>query len=1089
MKYIYWIAALPILLIKPGFSQDKVHQSLPLQATETIEFTVDEATWMSVDISPDGSTLVFDLLGDLYILPSKGGEASRIIGGISFESQPRYSPDGSTILFLSDRSGVENLWLANKDGSNPRALSKDSTTKTKPQRMASPSWTADGKYVLVSKSRPPEETFAVFMYHKDGGTGIRIGSPPPEKKIAPDGRRIQAPNRLGAAASLDNRFIYYAERQGRFNYNAQFPIWQIIRFDRDTGETATITNAPGSAMRPVISPDGKHLVYGTRFRTETALRVRNLDTGKERWLTHSVTRDDQESQASRDTLPGYVFTPDGNALIVPVHGKLHRIDFETGASTQIPFIARVAAEIGPRIHFNHRVEDGKTVSTRLIRWPRLSPDLKQLVFSAFNHIYIMDLPHGAPRRVTSLDVGEFMPSWSPDGVFIAFATWSTDGGHLYRVRVDGTQPPERLTLNANFYSDPVYTPSGDKLVFVAGTARDQLYSFLSESRAHAPDENRDLWEIRGVPSTGVLDLKYIAADGGPTTFIASTKGGRYPYFTKDPERIFLTTREGLSSIRLDGFNRRIHFKVTGIGPGPNPPVAEEIRLSPDGKQAFVDLQNKHYLVEVPKAGKEIVEIKIGSNDAVVPVTELSGVGGHYLHWSSDGSQVVWSEGKHFYRRTVLPEIAKEMEAVEVNVELPRHKPKGTVVLRGAERIITMLGDEVTNGGDIIITNNRITWIGRKTELPAGTEIIDVSGKTIMPGFVDIHSHMWAPRGVHQMQIWQYLANLAYGVTTTRDPQTSTDDVFAYADLIEAGKILGPRVYATGPGVVAQSGVVDQAAADNLLRRYAEAYNSHTIKQYMVGDRIVRQWVAKACKKHSLTPTTEGGLDLKLDLTQMADGYSGNEHSLPIIPIYEDIAQYVARTETFYTPTILVAYGGPWSENFFFENTDVANDEKLRRFIPFQILDNMIRRRSQWFIEEEYQHKGISEGCMKIIQAGGKCGLGSHGQIQGIGAHWEIWALQSGGLTEHETLRAATLHGAEAIGLAQDLGSLEPGKIADILVLDANPLEDIRNTNSVRYVMKNGELFEATTLDQIWPQRKPLPTQFWWNDQPNMKKDR
>jgi imidazolonepropionase-like amidohydrolase/Tol biopolymer transport system component len=1067
--------------------QKDKEESLPLEVADTLEFTVDEATWMSVDVSPDGKTLVFDLLGDLYTLPVEGGEATRIIGGMSFESQPRFSPDGRAIVFLSDRSGVENLWLADINGTNPRPISKDPPTKSRPQLMASPSWTPDGEYVLVSKARPPEGTFAVFLYHKDGGTGVRVGAPPPTELTAPDGRRIQVENRLGAVASPDGRFIYYAERRGAFNYNAQFPIWQIVRFDRETSETATITNAPGSAMRPVLSPDGLHLVYGTRFRTETALRVRNLDTGEERWLTHSVTRDDQESRASRDTLPGYVFTPDGSALIVPVHGKLHRIDFETGSSTEIPFRARVAAEIGPRIHFEHRVEDGPTVRARIVRWPRLSPDGTRLAFSAFNHVYVMDLPNGTPRRLSDLEVGEFMPSWSPDGAFIVFATWSIDGGHLYRMRSDGSGSPERLTSHPAFYSDPIYAPGGDKIVFVSGTASDQLYSLLKESREPSPWQDVDLWEIGGVRPTGALDLKHIPADGGSATLIASTKGGRFPHFTNDPERLYLTTSEGLTSVRIDGFDRRTHFKVSGVGPGPNPPTADEIRLSPDGRKAFVNLQNKHYVLDVPRAGKETIEIQINGSDSAVPVGKLSGEGGDYLDWSTDGSQVAWSEGRRFYRRSVVPEIAEEPDTFEVDVTLPRPRPRGTVALRGAERIITMRGDEILTDGDVVITDNRIASVGSGSgeDVPQDAEVIDVSGKTIMPGLVDVHSHMWAPRGVHQTQIWQYLANLAYGVTTTRDPQTSTDDVFAYADLVDAGMILGPRVYATGPGVFAQSGVVDQESADNLLERYADAYDSRTIKQYVVGDRIVRQWVAIACRKHGLTPTTEGALDLKLDLSQMADGYSGNEHSLPIIPIYDDVAQYVARTETYYTPTILVAYGGPWTENYFFQNTDVARDEKLRRFVPYQLLDNMVRRRGQWFVEDEYQHKGIAEGCTKIVRAGGKCGLGSHGQLQGIGAHWEIWALQSGGLTEHETLRAITLHGAEAIGLAQDLGSIEAGKLADILVLDENPLEDIRNTDSLRYVMKNGELFEAATLDQVWPEKKPLDDQFWWDDMPQI----
>ncbi len=1070
MKWL--IAALLLAPQSAGENGAESEDVLPLEATQTIEFTTDEVTWMSVDLSPDGTTIVFDLLGDLYTLPLTGGEATRIFGDMSFESQPKFSPNGKTIAFLSDRSGVENLWLIDADGQNPRPVSQDKTTKARPQLMASPSWTPDGDYLLVSKSRPPDRTFGLFMFHKDGGTGVRVGPAPPKPEPPQPGQpRSQPPNQLGAIASPDGRFIYFGQRRGAFNYNAQFPIWQILRFNRETSETGTVTNAQGSAMRPVLSPDGQHLVFATRFRTQTGLRVRDLESGVERWLIYPVTRDDQESRASRDTMPGYAFLPDGSGLVVPIGGKLHLVDFATGAAQRIPFTAKVAAEIGPRIHFDGRVDDSDSFEARVIRWPALSPAGDQLAFSAFNRIWIMNLPGGTPERLTDLDLGEFMPSWSPDGRHIVFVTWSTEGGHIYRAAPGET--PERLSKHPSFYADPVYTPEGGHIVFITGSREDQLYSI--ENVYH--DE-----EIGGVRPTGTTDLRFIPATGGASTLVAATQGGRFPHFATDPERIYLTTPGGLTSVRLDGFDRKTHFKVSGQGPGPTPPPADEIVLSPDGRRAFVNLQNRHFLVSIPRAGKEVLEIKITGGDAPVPVTELSPEGGNYLSWSGDGSELLWSRGNTFYRQTLSDEPGDPV-ATDVVVQAARPKPSGTVVLRGAERIVTMRGDEILADGDVVITENRITAVGVKAELPPGAVVIDVSGKTVMPGFVDAHAHMWAPRQVHQTQVWQYLANLAYGVTTTRDPQTSTDDVFAYADLVESGQILGPRIYATGPGVFATSGVSDQEAADLLLERYAEAYDSRTIKQYVVGDRIVRQWVAIASRKHGLTPTTEGALDLKLDLSQMADGYSGHEHSLPIIPIYDDVANFVAKTETYYTPTILVAYGGPWTENYFFQNTDVARDEKLSRFIPYQLLDNMVRRRGQWFVKEEYVFPGIAEGCARIVRAGGKCCLGSHGQLQGIGAHWETWALQSGGLTEHETLRAITLHSAEAIGLSADIGSIEAGKLADILVLDGNPLENIENTNTVRYVMKNGELFEATTLDQIWPERKSLPEQYWWGDMP------
>ena len=1072
-------------------------ENLILKTAETIDFTTDEITWPSVDVSPDGRTLLFDVLGDLYTLPIEGGQATRIMGGLSFESQPRYSPDGKSIAFLTDRTGVENMWIADADGSNPRAVSKDQRTNDRPQIMVSPTWTPDGQYIIVSKSRPPEPgTFGLFMYHRDGGTGVRIGPAPPPQP-GPDAQGPPPPpptNKMGAEVSPDGRFVYYAQRTGTFTYNAQFPLWQVYRHDRETGDASQVTNARGSAMRPLISPDGKWLVYGTRHKTQTGLRVRNIETGAERWLIYPVTRDDQESRASRDTLPGYDFTPDGRSLIVPIGGKIHRVDFATGESRVIPMSVRVQAEVASRVYTPVRVEDTPNVRARLIRWPSLSPDGKRLVFSAMNKLYVMDLPSGTPRRLTSsasgapgTSEGEFMPTWSPDGQSIAYVTWTTTGGHIKRVAATGGQP-QSLTADEGYYLDPVYTPDGSKIVFVRGAAADQLYSILLNTPA--PDEDGAPGEISGVNPPNTLELRSIAATGGASTFIASAQGGRDPQFVRnDSRRVYLTGSRGLQSITLDGYDRRTHFRVTGIGPGNNPPSATEIRLSPDGTRAFLNLQGRHFLITVPMAGRETVDVRItgrGEN-AVVPVKRMSAEGGDYLQWTRDGKAVTWAWGAQFFQQPIDSDTPQKTDVV---IETARARAQGSVLLSGA-RIITMKGDEVIASGDVLVTDNKIAAVGKKGSLkaPAGTRTINVTGKTIMPGLVDVHSHMWAPRGLHQTEVWQYLANLAYGVTTTRDPQTSTPDVFAYADMVDAGMMPGPRVYATGPGVFAGSGIDSREAAFNFIKRYRDAYRTNTIKQYVAGDRIVRQWIIEACKEYGITATIEGSLDLKLNLTQMADGYSGQEHSFPIMPLYKDVIEFVVRTKTFYTPTILVAYGAPWSENYYFQNENVVGDEKLKKWVPWELLDNMTRRRAQWFIPEEYGHTQIAKAVADIVKAGGRAGLGSHGQLQGLGAHWETWNLQSGGLSNHDTLKVITIHGAEAIGLQQDVGSLEAGKLADLVVLDKNPLENIRNTNSVRYVMKNGELDEADTLNMVWPQQKPLPKQFWWGTEPKLPSPR
>jgi len=1071
--------------------------SLPLKMTRNISFDASEGTWLSLDVSPDGKTIVFELLGDIYTMPVTGGTATRITSGPGFDSQPRWSPDGKRIVFLSDRSGAENVWLMDPDGTKSKALTKGTNNL-----YASPEWTPDGNYIVVSRtSGVLGSVYELWLIHKDGGSGaamLRVqagpNAPPPM-------------NTLGAAFGKDPRYIWVSRHRGGFGYNLQYPLWQLAIYDRQTGRLFTQTDVYGSGMRPALSSDGKWMVYATRYDAETGLRLRDMASGDEKWLVYPVTRDDQESRFTRDLYPGYSFTPDNQALIVSIGGKIKRVAVPSGQVTDIPFTAKVDQQLGPMVHLPIRVDTGQ-VLVRQIRNASPSPDGKRLAFSALDRLYVMDLPNGTPRRVTNDTVKEQVPAWSPDGQWLAYVTWTDQGGTLDKIKPDGRSKPVRLAPDTAFYDTPVWSPDGTKIVVVKGPRAPRTQEHFAPG-----------YEIDWVP-----------AAGGQLTRISPINAWGRPHFAKDPNRVYIYEGpEGLVSMRFDGTDRRSHIRVTGYtypGPGSQPDPAGEIIINPDSSKVLALVGNYVYSVTMPMIGGETPSINVSDpSSSAFPTKRLTMVGGDFVGWTNDGKQAYWSIGRSFLRwdpvvadsmdkvkqRTdsiradslktdafkaladsvqkrlrsrsdsLSKQPAYEPERINVAIRVARDVPKGTVVLRGA-RIISMKGDEVIENGDVVVTDNRIVSVGPQGSAPAGARVIDVAGKTIVPGFVDVHAHPWPTWGIHETQVWKYLANLAWGVTTTRDPQTSTTDVLTYADLVETGEILGPRIFHTGPGVFWDEDFKSLEDTRQALRRYSEFYGINTIKMYMTGNRKQRQWVIQAAKELGLMPTIEGGLDFKMNLTAVIDGYPGSEHSYPIMPLYNDAVQLIAQSGITYTPTLLVSYGGPWSENYFYEHNDIHDNPKVQRFMPHDEIDQRAERRS-WFRDNQYVFPRIAASANAILKAGGHIGLGGHGQMDGLGDHWELWAMAAGGMTPHDVLRVATIQGANAIGMEQDLGSLEPGKLADLIVLDANPLEDIHNTNTVRYVMKNGRLYEGQTLNEVWPRQRQLPRMWWWGGEP------
>jgi Tol biopolymer transport system component len=1079
--------------------------SLPLEPGRTLGFTATEGSWMSIDVSPDGRTLVFDLLGDLYTLPISGGTATRLTSGMGFDSQPRFSPDGRSVVFVSDRDGGENVWIISLDRSDTTQL-----TRGKNDRYQSPAWMPDGEYVVVTREVGGRggQQGKLWLYHTRGGSGQALIR-------EPDNLRT-----LGAAPTADGRYLWFAQRTGGWQYNSAMRDYQLAVYDRETGQRTVQSSRYGGGFRPTLSPDGRWLVYGTRHVAETALRIRDLESGTERWLAHPVQRDEQESRATRDVLPGMAFTPDSRELVVSYGGGLWRVPVDGSDPTEIRFEAPVDLPMGPLVEFTYPVEDSAEFVVRQIRDVTPAPDGRRIAFTALNRLYVMDYPGGTPRRITNLDIGQHQPAWSPDGQWLAFGTWSFgDQGHLYRARADGRGRPQRLTRAPALYQQPVYSPRGDRIVAIRGPAQ-----AFTDAIA------------QGIPG-GAADLVWIPAGGGDARRIAPVQGLTAPHFTRDADRIFAYSgSDGLISMRWDGTDRRQHVKVTGGRlPGASQPIqASVVMMSPTGDQAVAQVVNDLYVVTVPVVGGEVPTVSVGDPSAAsFPARKLTEVGGQFPSWSADGRTVHWAIGNaHFAydleaaraaedsvraarRRAGQPEPvpapadsaaadsvtggagtrdagadpAYRPRELRVTIRAPRDIPEGSAVLRGA-RVITMRGDEVIENADLVIRGNRIAAVGAagSVAVPQGARVIDVSGTTIVPGYVDVHAHLRPSFNIHRDEVWAYAANLAYGVTTTRDPQTGSTDVLTYGDLVTTGRVVGPRIYSTGPGVFDSEQVRNLDHARNVLRRYSDYYDTNTIKMYVAGNREQRQWIIQAARELGLMPTTEGSLDAKLDMTMAIDGYPGQEHNTPGFPLYADVVRLFAESRMTYTPTILVAYGGPWAENYFYATEDVFGDPKLRYFTPFEELQQKTLRRpgpgpgaSGWFHPAVHVMEPIGRFVKDLIDAGGRAGVGSHGQLQGLGWHWELWAMHMGGLSEHEALRIGTLTGAEGLGLAGDLGSVEPGKLADLVILSGNPLENIRNTNTVRFVMKNGRMYDGNSLDEIYPRQLPAGPFHWQAD--------
>ncbi|ODT01367.1 MAG: amidohydrolase [Erythrobacter sp. SCN 62-14] len=1024
-------------------------------AIRQVPIQTDEGTWMDVDVSPDGKTLAFSLLGDIYTMPITGGTPTRIAEGMAWEVHPRFSPDGRRIAFTSDRGGGDNIWVMNTDGSDKRQVTNEDF-----RLLNQPSWSPDGQYIAAKKHFTTQRSLGtgeVWLYHVSGGGGVQVVERANDQLEKELGEPIFAP---------DGKAIYFTRNTtpgNIFEYaqDSNAGIFAIERHDLATGETLTAVGGYGGAVRPAPSPDGKELAFVRRNKDQSQLWVKDLGSGRERMIYGKLDLDVQETWAVTGVYPNIAWTPDSRSIIFWAGGKLNRVNRDGSGHAVIPFAINDTRGIADAPHPVIDVSPA-SFTTAMPRFATLSPDGGRVVFESLGRLYTKPAGSSAvpvPLTGDKADAIEAFPAFSRDGSKLAYVRWNDE--KLGEIVLADARGQNRRVISARpgHYANLAFSPDGRMLAFES-----RIGGYLT-----APEYSEN-------PGVYVMPVS-----GGAAQLVA--RDAASPQWGASSDRLFMTARDGgkaaLISTDLGGEGRRVHARGE---------LANDFRVSPDGRTIAFRQNYEVFAMPLLPGGKPV---DVSESGGPLPVTRISTGGADYIGWARGGETLFWSIGPELQSAQAAEFFAAAPKAADDKAEKPRPaisrtglamtvaaaKPSGMVAITGA-RILTMkagLSDDdagVIEDGVIVIEGDRIRAIGpaASTQVPAGAKVIDAAGKVIMPGLVDAHAH--GPQGVGDLipqQNWSLVQNLAMGVTTLHDPSSRASQIFAAAERQRAGLLLGPRIFSTGeiiygaraPGVYARIDSYEDALAH--VRRI-KAQGGISVKNYNQPRREQRQMVARAAAEENMLVVAEGGSLYGMDMNIVADGNSTLEHNVPVDVFYKDVLQFFGQSNTNYTPTLVVTYGGLAGDPYWRQATDVFDNPLMIHTPPRALLADNARRvkAPEWAFMDDNN----AREARKLAKQGVKVSIGAHGQQAGVGAHWELWSFVRGGMSPVEALKAGTIAPAQSLGMDKDIGSLEVGKLADLLILSDDPSQDIRKSDSIEQVMLGGRLYDAKTMNEV-----------------------
>ena len=989
----------------------------PEAALAQIEVTVREGTNMAAAVSPDGSTIAMDVLGRIWVLPIGGGTATPLTDELGDARQPSWSPDGSSIVFQAYWDGNFHVWAVAADGEDLRQLTFGPFDDREPQ------WSPDGLRVLFSSDRSGNYD----LWELDVRSGVMT-------RMTDDDSNEFSP----AYAPTGGAIAFVTDRQ------EQAGVW--IR--EPGGVQRRLAEAEGTPAGPSWSPDGSRIAYNEIGAGASHLRMVDLTGAGAR---HEAVADEGEDvfpfRVSWLSDSEILYTSDGRLRRRRLGGPAQDVAFEATVTLDRPTYSRRLREFGA---------DGSH-PVRGIVSPAVSPDGSTVTFVALGDLWLREAD-GSTTRLTDDGWVEADPAWSPDGSKLVFASDRAGSMDLWLHDVE-TGTDSRLTEGPGAGLSPVWSPDGTRVAFLAA------------------EEG---------PGTGGITVVDVATGQQRVIRSGLNNPGR-PSWSPDGRSLAVSAHQRYSTRYREGVNRILLISIPGSAADEDSDAASDSEPLGAPQQAA-----ERWLDVLPHTsigsratdgpvwspdGRWMAYVSAGvlwalpvspSGDAVGPPRRLTNGVADDPTWTGDSKSIVFLALDHLERVSVHD---GSTESLPIDLEWNRAVPTDRLVIH-AGALFDGSSPELARNVDIVVVGNRIVRVDAHQPGLHRGRVMDAGSGVVAPGLIEMHAHQRTAGGEALGRTW-----LSWGVTSVREPAADPYAALERRESVESGRRPGPRTFITGGTVdgsrIYYSGTsnLQSGAQLELELGRADRLGYDVVKTYVrLPDVAQKRVVAMAHERglpvtsHELYPAVAYGADG----VEHVRGTSRRGYSPKVTRLnrsYQDVVELLTRSGMTITPTVGISGAFGVLTN---DDPTLLDDPRVEAFVP----PGSLRRFGPGGQVELDVRRGLvrsmASTARRVVEGGGRVIAGTDSPIipYGLSLHAELQSfVEHGGMSPLQALRTATSVAAEALGHGDDLGTVEPGKLADLIILERNPLEDIRATRTVRTVIKNGIVYESDELLQ------------------------